>query len=121
MKNKTFWQSICCAARGMKIGFKSEKNLKIYLGYFITFMIFNILLKSSIIEICILILVSSGMFALEYVNTTIEYICDNFTQEFNDKIGVIKDLAAAGVLSIGVGFWLTQASILIPKFVRLFL
>lgn len=121
MKNKTFWQSICCAARGMKIGFKNEKNLKIYLGYFITFMIFNIILRSSIIEICVLILVSSGMFALEYVNTTIEYMCDSSTVEFNEKIGIIKDLAAAGVLSMGVGFWLTQALILIPKFVGLFL
>lgn len=115
MKNKNFLQSVICAARGMKSGFMSERNFRIYLGIALTFFVFNLLLSAGIYDYVILIALTMFAFAAEYVNTAIEMICDRICSEKDSGIGMIKDIAAAGVLAAGFAFFIGEGLVLIPK------
>lgn len=52
--------------------------------------IFDTLLNASLI-----ILATAFMLAAELFNTAIEAICDFMETEYNEKIGIIKDISAA--------------------------
>ncbi len=100
---------------GLKSGYISEKNFKYYTVIAIVFFILNVLLESNTVEFCLLFITASGVFSAEYVNTAIEKLCDIVNAEFNDKIKIIKDIAAAAVLAFGIGFFAVQGAILLPK------
>ncbi len=117
MKNKTFYQSVKCAFAGIKAGFKSEKNFLIYIFITIVFLCFNIVLQSTLAQYCIFLCTAFGVFSAEFFNTAVEYICDIISPEYDEKVKIIKDIAAAGVLMFGIAFFATQAIILLPKII----
>ncbi len=115
MKNKNFWQSICCAARGLLSGFRSERNFKIYACIAVAFLIFNILLKAGIYDYIILVSLTCGVFAAEYINTAVERVCDRLCKDSDEDIRFVKDVAAGAVLCMGIAFFFSEFAILIPK------
>lgn len=54
-----------------------------------------ILLDASLFDISLVILATGFMIAAELFNTAIEAICDFMETEYNEKIGIIKDISAA--------------------------
>ena len=50
---------------------------------------------NSLIDITVIILATGAMLAAEMFNTAIEAICDFMVTDYNEKIGIIKDIAAA--------------------------
>ncbi len=115
MKNKTFLQSVKCALTGFRKAFATEKNFKYYIAIFLIFFVLNITFKSTAIEFCILFALTAGVFSAEFANTALEQICDIISPEHNERIKNIKDIAASVVLAFGIGFFITQALILLPK------
>lgn len=115
MKNKNFFQSVKCALRGLKNGFSSEKNFKIYIGITSFFILLNVLLSSRVYDYIILIILVSAAFITEYINTAIERICDRFCSEQDEDIRFIKDVAAGAVLVAGFAFFTVEGIILLPK------
>lgn len=115
MKNKNIFQSIKCAISGIILAFKAEKNLTLYVLIAVIFFIFNLILKSSILEIAIFIILSSCVFAMEHINTAIERIVDKFILEKDENAKYIKDVAAGAVLICGIAFFVVEGLILIPK------
>ena len=105
MKNKTFFDSLRCAAIGIYSGFKSEKNFKIYLVHILVTLPINIFIGLSFIEHAIYFVILAGVFSSECFNTVIEKICDIITTEYDGKIKFIKDVAAGGVLYWGIAFY----------------
>lgn len=118
MKNKTIFQSIKYALSGMKLAFKEERNIGIYIIIGIIFLCFNIILKSSLLDYIIYIILCTLVFAFEYVNTAIERVVDKFIKTKNDDAKYIKDVAAAPVLLCGIAFFLIEGIILIPKIIQ---
>ena len=117
MKNKTFFQSVYCAVKGLASGFKSEKNFKIYTIIALSFLLFNILLGAGMYDILILVSLTCGVFAAEYINTAIERICDRFCPDSDEDMRFVKDVAAGAVLCMGIAFFSCEFAILIPKLV----
>ena len=115
MKNKNFLQSVKCALKGMKSGFLSERNFKIYLCIAAFFLILNILLSANIYDYVILVILSCAVFSAEYLNTAIERMCDRFCDEKDKDIGFVKDVSAAAVLVNGIAFFTGEGIILISK------
>lgn len=115
MKNKNIFQSIKCAVNGIILAFKAEKNLTLYVLIALIFFIFNLILKSSILEIAIFIILSFCVFAMEHINTAIERIVDKFILEKDENAKYIKDVAAGAVLICGIAFFVVEGLILIPK------
>ena len=108
MKNITFRQSVVCALKGLYFGLKTEKNYKYYLCLNILFVLADFFLKVDLATWYAVILSSAGVYAMEYMNTAIEHLCDFSTKEEHPEIKVTKDLAAAGVLCFGIAFFLIQ-------------
>lgn len=119
MKNRNFFQSVKCALRGLKSGFSSERNFKIYTGITAFFTLLNILLKSGIYDYIIMIILVSSAFMAEYINTAIERICDRFCSERDNDIRFIKDVSAGAVLVAGFAFFTSEGVILIPRLMKM--
>lgn len=115
MKNKNIFESVKCAISGIILAFKAEKNLTLYVGIALVFLIFNIILKSSMMEICIFIILTAAVFATEHINTAIERIVDKFILTKDENAKYIKDVSAGAVLIFGIAFFLVEGLILIPK------
>ncbi len=115
MKNKNFLQSLICAFHGLKKGFRSERNFKIYIAISLTFLIFNILLSVGVYDYLIWFVLSCFTFATEYINTAIERVCDHMCSENHEDIAFIKDVAAAAVLVSGFAFFIGEGLVIIPR------
>lgn len=66
---------------------------------FIPVLVYNTWLDASVI-----LLATGFMLTAEIFNTAIEAICDFMTTDYNEKIGIIKDIAAAAT-GIAIFVW----------------
>lgn len=108
MKNKSFLSSVRCAFNGLFSALEQEKNFKIYIVHVLLTLPLNILLGFSYIEFIIYGITVVGVFSAECVNSAIEKICDFLTQEYDERIKMIKDVAAGAVLWWGFAFYLSE-------------
>jgi diacylglycerol kinase len=108
MKNKNFLYSVKNAFIGILTAIKQEKNFKIYFLNIIVTFILNIIFKFSLIEYLIWAGAFIGVFSTECINTAIENLCDFLTEEKNEKIKIIKDIAAGAVLWWGFLFYIAE-------------
>lgn len=116
-KNRNFFQSIYCAARGIYDGFLSERNFKIYCLIAGIFLIGNIVLGSHVNEYCFFVIVTAMVFVAEYINTAIERTIDTMGTEENENYRFVKDVAAGAVLVAGIAFFLVEGMILLPRII----
>ena len=91
------------AIRGFYDALIIERNLSIQLGLGVISIILSLLLQSYLMAflnfIMAIIVMSAEMF-----NTVIERLCDIIQPEKDERIRVIKDVAAAAVLTLAVGW-----------------
>lgn len=119
MKNKSFWQSVVCALQGIASGFHAERNFKIYIGIAIVFLILNVLTSSGIYDYILLLVLSCGVFAAEYINTAVERLCDSFCMEENKDVKFAKDVSAGAVLVMGIAFFGAEGAVLVTNVLRM--
>ena len=112
-KNKTFTDSIICAARGMIKAFKTEKNFAYYLFIALFFLFLNIYLGVESLFYIAYVITVSGVISAELINTALEHLCDFVTKDMHPEIGVAKDIAAANVLFWGFGYFAVEIMILV--------
>lgn len=117
MKNKTFISSVRCAFNGLFQAIRREKNYKIYFINVAITAILNIAFRFSAIEFLIWGMTIAGVFSAECFNTSIECICNYLTEERNEKIGLIKDIAAGGVLCWGCIFYFAEFIMILTRFI----
>lgn len=118
MKNKNFLESVKCAVMGIIKGYHAERNFKIYSVIAAVFLAFNIILSAGIYDYIALIIVTSAVFAAEYINTAIEKVVDKFGEGIHNDFKFIKDVAAGAVLVNGIAFFSVEGIVLIPKLFR---
>jgi diacylglycerol kinase len=69
----------------------------------------------------ILIVIVSGMvLAAECFNTALEYLSDEVSVEFSERIKKVKDIAAAGVLFTAIAAAITGLIIFVPRVILIF-
>lgn len=97
-KNKTLFTASKNALNGIIHVFKTERNLRI--DYLIGFVVLFISLFFEFTKtelVCLMLTISFVIFA-EMINSTVEYMTDLITEEYNEKAKAAKDIAAGGVL-----------------------
>ena len=97
-KNKTFFSAAKNAINGIIHAFKTERNLRI--DYIIGVLVFAFSLFFDFTKteyICLILTIGFVIFA-EMINSTVEYIVDLITEEYNLKAKAAKDIAAGAVL-----------------------
>lgn len=116
MKNKTFIQSIKCSINGMKYAVKTEKNYRYYLGLLAGAVIVNTFLGISLAQNLLILFVFVGACSAESLNTAIEHLVDRENKQYDEEVGIIKDVAASALLGWGILYLIMEGYILCSHF-----
>ncbi len=104
-------QGFVHAFRGISIVIRSERNFQIHLIAFLVVISTGVYFQISRFEWTILIFVSSLVMGLELVNTAVEKLCNEITEEQKSSIRNIKDISAGAVLVAAIGAFIIAAII----------
>ena len=105
------------AFRGFIWLFRYEHNARIHLAALVLVIIAGFIFHITSMEWIAVLLVSAFVFSAEAINSALEFLADEVSEEQRDKIGKAKDLAAAGVLIAAITAIVVGAIIFIPKFI----
>ena len=111
--------SFSYAFEGLGILFREERNFRIHCFFTVIVPIIGILLKISVIEHIIILTHIVLVLTLEAINTIVEYILDLKFVEYNQKVKVLKDVAAAIVLIPAMSSVIVGLLIFVPKILNL--
>lgn len=116
MKKKgPLWKSFYHALCGIKEVFHHERNFKIHIFITSLVIISGIILKISIIEWLICLILFGIVLSLELINTAIETTVDICMPNKNEKAKIAKDTAAGGVLIGAIISSIVGLIIFLPK------
>ena len=85
------------AFNGLWFVFKNESNFKIHVGAFILVVLLGFYFRIEKWEWATVLLCSLLVFICEIINTAIEQLCNYIQPENDERIGLIKDIAASAV------------------------
>lgn len=94
---------------------RTERNFKLEFSLIIMHLLFSLLLQFSYQDTAIVGLTLFLILGAEAFNTAIEKLCDVVQPEFDQRIGIIKDISAAAVLLTGIGAF-ACACYIYPKY-----
>ncbi len=114
-KNKNFFEALKNAMNGIKYVFKTERNFKIQLIFAVLAIVASMILKINYIELAIIILLIFLIFFAEFFNTILEEIIDMYTEEYNEKAKIAKDIAAGAVTMLSISTVIIGLLIFFPK------
>jgi diacylglycerol kinase (ATP) len=98
---------------------KNEHNSRIHLGAAIIVIALAILLKTSLAEWSLLLIVMGFVFVTEIINSAVESLSDLIDPEYNESIRRIKDYCAAAVLISALIALSVGCIIFLPKILAL--
>lgn len=98
-----FFKGFAHAFRGIAIAFRSEVNFKMHVLALIVVVCAGYYFKIAASEWTILLLASMIVMGLEAVNTSIEKLSNEVTEERKSSIRDIKDISAGAVLIASIG------------------
>ncbi len=97
-RSHSIYKSFYFAIKGFLIALKEERNLKIQMSMFLFLLFLGFLLRFRPYEWVMVLLSSSMVIVSEMINSVIERIMDFVKPEFDDRVGIIKDMSASFVL-----------------------
>jgi len=122
-QKKSFWKhtwlSFRFAWKGIKFVFKTQANMWVHSVAAVLAILLSVILHISRFEWLIILLCICLVMALEIVNTAIEVLADQLHPDWDPKIGLVKDLAAAAVLIAAVFSFIIGCCIFGPALTRL--
>lgn len=119
INEKRLINSFKYAIEGLKTGYKEEQNLRVHTIIAILVVIASFILKLSVIEFSICIILIGLVLMAEFFNTAIESMVDMITLEENIHAKKAKDVAAAGVLVFALFSAIIGVTIFLPKIINL--
>ena len=114
-KRKRLSNSFKYAFEGIQEAWKTEQNLKIHFMIIFLVIIAGIVLKISVIEWIICLVLFGLVISLELVNTAIETTVDIAMPEINEKAKFAKDISAGAVLFSAIISAIIGLIIFVPK------
>ncbi|MDV2683125.1 diacylglycerol kinase family protein [Alkalihalophilus lindianensis] len=109
------------AFQGLKHVFINEQNMQVHFCLAIIVFALAVWLDVTRIEWLILLVVVSGIFALEIMNTAIERTVDLVTEEYHPIAKRAKDVAASAVFVYSVFAVIIGLVLFIPYLLEMFL
>jgi len=109
VKRRRVYMSFSDAMQGVAYAVRMERNMRIHLLLALLVVVFAAALGVTRLELVALILAMGLVFTAELFNTAVEEMVDLVTPDFHPLAGVIKNIAAGGVLvsaltAAGVGY-----------------
>jgi diacylglycerol kinase (ATP) len=103
------------AFNGLKILFFEEHNARIHFVVAVVVVLLSFLYNLNAYEWVAIILVISGVFIVEIINTAIENVADFVHPQYHPQIGKVKDIAASAVLISAIAAVMVGLIIFVPK------
>ena len=98
-KTEGYKKSIEYANKGIRVTVKSQRNFRFQLIYAAVVLLLALVLRFSIVEFCVIVLVTGVVLAAEMFNSAIEFSLDAvFHNKKNKLVGFAKDMSAGAVL-----------------------
>ena len=107
------------AYSGLVALLKFEHNARIHLFILVVVVVAGIVIRISAIDWIAIFFAVGLVFASECFNTAIEYLSDIAFPEYNEKIKMVKDIGAAGVLISAIVSVIIGIIIFLPKIYNL--
>lgn len=120
LENEKKSNTFVCAMKGIINTVKEERNIKVHILATILVIIAGIILKISLAEWIICIILFGLVISAEIMNTAIEATVDLVTRERHPLAGKAKDAAAGAVLVLAIVSAIIGAIIFVPKIISLF-
>jgi diacylglycerol kinase len=112
-------RSFANAFSGIGAMFRGEHNFRIHIFVFILVIIAGILLRVTPMRWMMIFIVSGMVLSAECLNTAVEYLADEVSPEYSDRIKKVKDIAAAGVLITAMVAVITGLIIFVPRILQI--
>ena len=119
INEKKLINSFKYAIDGLVTGYKEEQNLRVHTIIAILVVIASFILKLSVIEFSICVILIGLVLMAEFFNTAIESMVDMITLEENIHAKKAKDVSAAGVLVFAIFSAIIGVTIFLPKIIDL--
>lgn len=119
-KKRTFIDSVKNCIEGINYTINHENNFKREIILGIIAVILSFLLKISILEWVIVLLLINFVLVCELINTSLEKAVDLYTTKYNETAKIVKDVAAASVFVVCIFALIIGAIIFLPKITNLF-
>lgn len=113
-------RSFTYAMNGLRSVAGSEQNFRIHLFAGAIAVMLGFYLDITRLEWLLVIGCIAAVMSIEVMNTAIEKLCDIISPQYNEKIKIVKDLAAAAVLIVSAGALITGCIIFIPRVIQQF-
>lgn len=109
--------SFRAAFSGLFFMIRSETNARLHLFAMVTVVACGIFFGLTKMEWCAISLAIGLVIAAEAMNTAIERLVDMVSPEFSQSAGLIKDIAAGGVLVASIAASVVGGLVFAPRFV----
>lgn len=110
-----FLRSFGHAARGLAVGFRTQRNLRVHAVATATVVALGLWHRVERWEWCALLLACGLVVAAELGNTAIEWLADRVTREREPAIRDVKDAAAGAVLAASAVAAEVGAFVFVPR------
>lgn len=107
------------AIEGISTGLKDQPNIRVHFISTIIAVILGMYLHISFFEWLIVILTTSSVLTVEFLNTAIEEIVDSFTPDEHPSAKKAKDVAAAAVLTTSIAAIIIGIAIFLPYILQI--
>lgn len=114
-----FVESVGHALDGIEYTVDHERNFKIEILFAIIVTVTSFILKVSLMEWTILVLVIGMILALEMINTAIERCVDLVTKDYRELAKIAKDVSAGAVFVMSIFSVVIGIIIFLPKIIEL--
>lgn len=124
MKDKKFSfperiKSFGNAFRGIFFAFKTQHNIWIHSLAIVVVVIAGFIFKLNLLEWGLVVFAIGLVLVSEMINTAIEWLVDLVSPEYQEKAGLIKDVAVGAVLIAVIISVIIGAIVFLPKIIEL--
>ena len=112
--------AISCAWAGVRYAWRSQRNLKIHMGFAVAAVLLAAILQVSSVEWLAIVICIFTVMGLEMVNTAVESVVDMVSPDWHELAKRAKDCAAGAVYIAAIGSLVIAAIIYIPHIVGFF-
>lgn len=116
---KKFFSSVVCASNGIRHALATERNMRVHVLVFVLVLFAAYFLQISRIELLLILGISAVTFSLELTNTAIERLADRVSPQYDETIGVVKDVMAGAVLVSSVFAIVIGVAVFLPPLLEL--
>lgn len=117
MRKPPFYRSVGHAFNGLVWILRHERNYQIEIFAFLINLFLIVWLQLSTVDTLFILLVCFFVLIAEILNTCIEKLCDIVQYEYDDRIKIIKDLAAGAVILSSISA-IVVAIFIYPKYIN---